>query len=69
MKEMIKKFVKSRSCMIWLILFLASTIFVITGLADFTGWALFNSSATLLALTANKAEQKINADAGNVEGS
>lgn len=59
MKEMLKKFRESRSCMIWLILFIASVLFLIFGKADFNGWSAFNIAITFLVVGANKAEQVI----------
>lgn len=56
---MLKNFVGSRSCMIWLVLFITSTVVFFLGKATFVEWGAFNSGATMLALVANKVEQAV----------
>lgn len=62
MKQMIKRFFNSRTCIIWLILFVTSTVFLVLGKAEFTEWAAFNGGTSMLTLIANKAEQQITKD-------
>lgn len=53
------KFVKSRSCMVWLLLTITSTMLLLFDYADFNGWSIFAGTITGLAIGANKLEQKI----------